>query len=488
MKNTIIKLVFIFLLILSNNLTQAQTSIIGIHLGGNDYNGDYGNYSYEFRNPQLSGAISFRNKLNSSFDVGALYSMGKIKFARPEFPQFEARYINLNAIQRYKFDNGYILPEDFLLSPFITGGVGFVIFQSNQYLGPRMGLNVPLGGGVALKLNDKMGIEVSSIANYPLNDTYDGRKSGNYSDIYLFTSIGLTMDISSKKNLDSDDDGVLDKVDLCPYTTPGMKVNQQGCPVDNDNDGVLNEVDKCPDLAGLLTLNGCPDTDGDGVADYEDPCANIAGPKKFNGCPDTDGDGVEDAKDKCADVAGLIEFNGCPDKDGDGVQDVADKCPDIPGEKIFNGCPDSDGDGVEDTKDKCPTLKGSATNNGCPAEDKKAEAQKKLEAIFRNINFQTGKSILKPSSFASLDIVYKILKDNPDYILTVEGHTDNTGSDETNLRLSQNRADAVKIYLVKKGIPYDKIKSVGYGSTVPVESNKTAEGRTLNRRVELRIQ
>jgi outer membrane protein OmpA-like peptidoglycan-associated protein len=100
--------------------------------------------------------------------------------------------------------------------------------------------------------------------------------------------------------------------------------------------------------------------------------------------------------------------------------------------------------------------------------------------------FETGKSALKPESFTVLDIVAQSLNANPDIRIEIAGYTDNTGSEATNLRLSQARADAVRAYLGSKGVAPGRMVAKGYGAANPIAPNSTAAGRAQNRRVELR--
>ncbi|HEX3166425.1 MAG TPA: OmpA family protein [Chitinophagaceae bacterium] len=228
------------------------------------------------------------------------------------------------------------------------------------------------------------------------------------------------------------------------------------------------------------------DTDGDGIFDSRDKCPTVAGVAKYEGCPvpDTDKDGIFDDKDKCPDMPGYPELDGCPypDRDRDGVTDNKDRCPDEPGSTKNDGCPviDRDGDGVPDATDRCPDTPGPGSNYGCP-EDVKT----KLTYIAKNIYFHTNKATLQNISYGPLDQLADILTRYPNAKLTIEGHTDNTGSNAYNLKLSKNRAQAVVDYLVSKGIAVSRLNAVGFGEDKPVTTNKTAEGRTLNRRVEL---
>jgi outer membrane protein OmpA-like peptidoglycan-associated protein len=291
---------------------------------------------------------------------------------------------------------------------------------------------------------------------------------------------------------DTDGDGVADNLDKCP-TVAGTVANN-GCPEvkDTDGDGVPDDQDKCPTVAGPASNKGCPevkDTDGDGVPDKDDKCPTVAGPASNKGCPevkDTDGDGVPDDQDKCPTVAGPASNNGCPvakDSDGDGVPDDQDPCPKVAGK--FGGCPDTDGDGVPDNKDKCPSTAGPASNNGCP--EIKKEVTERLAYATKAVQFETGKALLKNESYAVLDEVVGIMRSNPDYRLSISGYTDNVGNDESNLKLSQNRAKACFDYLIFRGIKAERMRNAGFGEARPIADNKTEEGRELNRRVEFEL-
>lgn len=262
-------------------------------------------------------------------------------------------------------------------------------------------------------------------------------------------------------------------------------------PSDRDKDGIPDKSDACPDIPGTATTGGCPDTDGDGVADAVDKCPQVPGMPRYKGCPipDTDGDGINDEEDKCPDKAGNIKYQGCPvpDSDGDGLNDVSDFCPHEPGPVDNNGCPipDGDGDGVNDREDKCPTVAGSKENNGCPVI--KQEVVEKVNYAAKEIFFRVGSDKLAPASYTALNEVVEILKQDTALRLSVEGHSDNVGNPASNLTLSQKRADAVKRYLVQKGINANRLEAKGFGSEKPVADNNTPEGRAANRRVELKL-
>lgn len=335
---------------------------------------------------------------------------------------------------------------------------------------------------------------------------HDGVK--NKKDLCPGTDIDFLMEkcpdlkkkqIVDKKGcpFDEDKDGVADCYDKCPGTPEGVAVDEVGCPIDSDNDGVVDNLDKCPNTPEgvIVDENGCPlDKDGDGVPDYKDKCPNTPQNVLVDsiGCPiDSDHDGVVDYLDKCPNTpAGVkVDANGCAaDADKDGVPDNLDKCPNTPLRAPVDsvGCPlDTDGDGIPDYKDKCPTVAGIASNQGCP------ELQREVRNLFKQamhgIQFETGKSDIKKVSYPILDKIVTVMKENPTYLLAINGHTDDVGSDELNLKLSQDRANAVKQYLIDKGISESRLTAQGFGETQPVADNKTALGRAQNRRVEFEI-
>jgi OOP family OmpA-OmpF porin len=256
---------------------------------------------------------------------------------------------------------------------------------------------------------------------------------------------------------------------------------------DTDGDGIYDKDDACPEIAGLPEFKGCPDTDKDGIQDSADSCPEVAGLAEFNGCPDTDGDGIIDSEDSCVDVKGTKIMKGCPDADGDGVADKDDKCPTVKGPKENAGCPwpDTDGDGIADKDDKCPTVKGTVGNNGCP--EVSDEAMKKLNDYGKTILFNSGKSSFQKQTYPVLQAMTAILKEYPNSNFSIEGHTDSDGKDAMNQTLSEERAAAVKNYLVENGISAARLSSKGFGETMPVDSNANAKGKANNRRVEVKL-
>jgi len=285
---------------------------------------------------------------------------------------------------------------------------------------------------------------------------------------------------------DTDEDGIKDSEDECPTVAGIPEFN--GCP-DTDKDGIRDANDECPETPGIPEFNGCPDTDSDGIIDSEDDCPEKAGPPQYNGCPDTDGDGLIDSKDGCPEKAGPVDNNGCPygDRDGDGLIDKEDSCPDTPGPVDNKGCPysDLDGDGVFDKDDRCPQTPGPADNEGCPVIEE--EEQEVLNTAFDNLEFETGKDVIKAASYESLDGLAELLIKKSEWKLQISGHTDSQGKESSNLLLSEKRSKAVAKYLESKGVPQSQMIVQWFGESKPIADNSTAEGRAKNRRVEMEV-
>lgn len=315
---------------------------------------------------------------------------------------------------------------------------------------------------------------------------------------HIVASFGMSFFAFGGRPADRDGDGVADSRDKCAATVAGATVDATGCPSDTDRDGSFNGLDVCPNTpAGAqVDRTGCPvDADRDKVADGIDQCPGTPDGATVDGrgCPsDADSDRVPDGVDQCPNTVldATVDAKGCPlDADRDGVPDGVDYCPSTPAgaEVDKTGCErskDSDGDSVADGRDRCP---GTAPNmrvdaSGCPI----LFTPERAAVTLRGVTFESGRTVLRADSYSVLDLVAASLVANPDVRIEVGGHTDNTGSAATNTNLSQARAEAVRAYLITKGVSADRMTARGYGSAQPVAPNTTASGRSQNRRVELR--
>ena len=272
---------------------------------------------------------------------------------------------------------------------------------------------------------------------------------------------------------DSDGDGVIDPDDLCPETPPGAEVDERGCPFDSDGDTVFDGIDLCPFtlLGAVVDSTGCPlDNDGDGVFDGIDQCPGTPADARVDrdGCPlDSDGDKVFDGIDQCPPrrLGAVVERAGSPlDSDGDPVFDGIDQCPDTP--------PDTPVD-----------------KQGCPLTQVEYEFLETGLLRLQDINFASNQAVLKESSFAELDRIGNLLAKWNELTIEIGGHTDGQGTELHNQQLSEERAEAVRVYLLKHfpTLNADQLSSRGYGESQPIADNDTREGRSLNRRVEFRI-
>lgn len=173
------------------------------------------------------------------------------------------------------------------------------------------------------------------------------------------------------------------------------------------------------------------------------------------------------------------------DTDNDGILDLYDACVDKAGPYSNDGCPDTDGDGIGDNKDKCPTVAGIWNNSGCP--EVSEEVKEVMDKALKGVQFETGKDVLLPQSYKSLDEVVRVMMTHQEYKLSIEGHTDNVGNPEDNMKLSMDRATACADYLISKGIAEDRLVVQAFGETRPKALNDTDAGRKINRRVEFNI-
>lgn len=198
---------------------------------------------------------------------------------------------------------------------------------------------------------------------------------------------------------------------------------------------------------------------------------------------DSDQDGVFDSRDKCSNTPLNVKVDvyGCSlDSDHDGVVDYVDQCPNtLQGVSVDEkGCPlDTDQDGVPNYKDKCPnTLKSFEVDvNGCPLKET------------LGLHFERDSSKILRDSYGKIVQFATFLKRNPLYDVTITGHTDSRGSMAKNMKLSQDRAEATKQALINEGVDASRITTAGKGELSPIASNRTPEGRQLNRRIEIRL-
>ncbi|MEL6178316.1 MAG: OmpA family protein, partial [Myxococcota bacterium] len=378
----------------------------------------------------------------------------------------------------------------------------------------------PLEGLVGLKYRTPVGINFETAAG-------GGLISGYGSPAYRVV-FGIRYGVY---NNDFDEDGIVNRDDGCPQEPEDRDgfEDEDGCPDrDNDKDGIADADDNCPNDAedpdGFEDTDGCPDPDNDRdtIADVDDKCPDEAGLPEYEGCPDPDRDkdGIANVDDQCPDEPGVAEYKGCPvpDSDGDGIVDNVDKCPNDPEDidqfEDQDGCPDGDNDkdkvcdpwidetirtqgmSAADAKalrakfkctaaDACPRRAGLAKHQGCPGPKKVVVTAEKIE-IKDTVYFKSLRAEILPKSFELLDEVTETIIAYPRIRqIEIQGHTDITRNHQFCDRLSQARAEAVRTYLIEKGVAAERLTAKGYGKRQPISTAKRVNPE--NRRVEFHI-
>lgn len=362
--------------------------------------------------------------------------------------------------------------------PYFGGGLSSDLYynvsfnQNSQIIKssrPTIGFFVE--GGFKIPLSDAISLNLAVNFNNTNNDLLDGFVSGKSKDNYYSFLLGFSFNLAGK--LDSDEDGVTDDIDRCPDTPKRVKVDEFGCPLDSDSDGVPDFLDNCSNTPKGAKVDelGCPlDSDGDGVPDYLDKCSNTAKGITIdkNGCPvvanDSDKDGVLDSLDKCKDTPKdiIVDKNGCPiDKDEDGVPDYLDKCSDTP-------------KGTKVDKDGCEIKEIKALN---PPKEQVMYVIQELRL------FNKGKFTLTAKGKEELQTIAKVMKSFINISWRIEGHTDDTGSANGNIKSSGERANIISKYLVSLGVRKDLLTAEGMGRKFPIVPNTSDENRLKNRRI-----
>ncbi|KPA18039.1 flagellar motor protein MotB [Candidatus Magnetomorum sp. HK-1] len=401
-----------------------QTVLCEVKAGSIHISPMIGGYFFEGNQPIESGPIVALGLAYNFTENWGLELMGKAG----EFDFFYCETCEPDSCEDSLYgywahlDARYHFWPKYRLVPYVAIGAGYMWLDDDRYVDPESPF-AHYGGGFLFALNDNIHLRGDLRHVLPFDD--------NHNNLSAILGLTLAWGEKAKQTLkDSDNDGVFDHKDQCPDTPAGVRVDRWGCPLDKDQDG---------------------------VPDYEDKC-----PKTPPGTP--------------------VDKFGCStvrDKDGDGVKDPLDRCPDTPkGTKVDrHGCPaigDNDGDGVPDHIDRCPgtPLVAEVNSVGC--------------WVIKDLHFDFDKALIKKKYHKSLNKIVAILKKNPFLNAEIQGHTDNRGGKNYNRNLSEKRAKAVAKYLIKHGIRAARISFVGYGYEIPIATNKTEEGRALNRRVQIK--
>ena len=494
---------------------------LGVNGGGTLENTDYNKLDNE-AGFMVGGFI--RHSIYGPLEGQASFAIGEVKRARDNF---------------YK-DN--IMSGDYRLlfrlfsleafSPYIYGGGGGLYFEVKEppavpspgAISDSVVIFVPVGLGFQLKLVSQLSLDVSAGYNFITTDKFNQIVAGDSDDGYFSAVAGLTFtgaggDADSdkdgltnkeekrfktdKKNPDTDGDGLNDGEELYQYRTHPIKR-------DTDEDGV-------DDPDEVLVYNTNPrkaDTDGDGLSDADEIYTYKTDPNK----KDSDGDGISDRdevlvaktdpnskdsdRDGIEDYIEVSRYRTNPanaDSDSDGLSD---------GEEVLTHQTDplkadSDDDGLSDKEEllvyETDPNRADSDDGGIPdgeevdrgtdpnnADDddvlKVGEVGEKV--VLDGILFPSGSASITSQSIPILEKAYQTLAAYPDMEVEIHGYTDNTGSRQGNLLISKRRADAVRDFLIRRGIAPGRITARGFGPDNPVAPNNTGAGRALNRRIE----
>ena len=391
------------------------------------------------------------------------------------------------------------------IRPYIAGGVEYFSTNPRRFNRKKSyeknNFSTPLGGGLGFILGENIAFDLRGLYHFVSNDRLDDKRKGA-NDGFVSATAGLTW--LFRGNPDQDRDGLASHDEKVRGTNPKLQ--------DTDRDGIK-------DGAEVLTFHTNPlaiDSDSDGLSDLDEI-------KKYKSDPsqaDTDQDGLPDGEEVSKYQTNLLKGDtddddlsdaeelqvhktnaNLADSDADGLKD---------GEEIgrYQTQPleidsDSDGllDGDEVKKYQTDPLKqdtdggtiADATEvnrgtNPLVADDDVPREILKVEnnapIVLDGVVFETGRAVLSVESEAILGKAFNTLEYYPNMKVAIHGHTDNTGGLKTNIRLSQARAEAVKAYLVGRGIASERIVTKGFGPYQPIAPNDTPEGRRQNRRIE----
>jgi outer membrane protein OmpA-like peptidoglycan-associated protein len=481
---------------------------IGVMGGGNSWINDM-----SLRKFGPGGAASLRYGVSDLFSLGLQAGYEVLKAGQdPPLPGLPYTYLRIDGIPVSL--SGYLrLTPNAAVSPYVRFGGGIMFYtrktsggapapddlRHSTYIIPvglgiegfasnNVAIGVDLGAtnfsdGVELRDNNSMDGYVS--AKLSLNYFF-GRSDGDDDDQDGLTNGQERKIGTNPQNPDTDGDGLSDGDEIRKDKTNPLRT-------DTDSDG-LSDGDE------VLKYQTNPtkyDTDGDGLPDGEEVTKFHTDPNK----PDTDGDGLTDGDE-------VRRYHTDPlkvDTDGDGLTDSDEV-------KVYRTDPvnpDSDGDGLTDgeevTKYRTNPLKPDTDGGGMidgaevirktnpldPKDDSVKESivlERGKAVVLKGINFKSGSATLMKDSEIMLEKAYTALLTNGDISVEIAGYTDNVGPERSNERLSQRRADAVRSWLIGRGIPAQRMTAKGYGSANPVASNTTADGKAQNRRIEFHVK
>lgn len=323
----------------------------------------------------------------------------------------------------------------------------------NGYANVGLGSLFPITDhGVAVRFDVRTAFVFADEDEYFANGATSSREDVL---VDLRANIGIQIPLSApalpeiEKEEDFDNDGVTNDVDECPNTPEGVLVARTGCELDDDNDNVPNAIDNCPNTPEGTEIN-------------------------HHGCAL-----VEPKPEPAPEPEPVVVIAPEPEPEPEVIVVIEEAEPEP--EPVGRVYTDDDADGVIDDFDRCPdTLIGLEVDDfGCAI---KAQA-----VVLENVNFEFNSARLTANAKTVLAEVAEAMKGQSTMTVELAGHTDSIGSAAYNLRLSEQRAQAVRLHLISQGVNPGQMIARGYGESKPVADNKAEAGRELNRRVEFTV-
>ncbi len=468
---------------------------IGLHGGANMWINDF-----DTKSISGAGGLSMRYGLSRQFSLGILAGFevlqstnsntGQSGTYAPPQGYMADKGISADLVGWYYFNAG----RD--LSPYAYLGVGAYMYKRKSGSGAyypddkqNLSIHVPIGLGIEIAVSRQAVISVDLGARI-LDDYTDysigGGEGGTgitHTDWYPAARVGINYYFGGSDNSDNDGDGLTNSEEKMFRVNPNNP--------DTDGDGLSDGEE----IKTYKTDPRRPDSDGDGLKDGEE----IHTYKTNPALADTDGDGLSDGSE-------VLQHNTNPakaDTDGDGLLDGQE----VLRHKTNPVKPDTDGDGLTDGQEvnqyktdplKADTDGGSVydgqevsarTNPLVPGDDVPTPAIQKIEVggaiVLGGVLFTPGKAIIEPESEQTLIEAFITLKTNPRMSVEIRGYTDNAGKASANKLLSQQRAEAVRAWLIQNGIEPNRIAARGFGPEYPIGDNRTAGGRAKNQRIEI---
>lgn len=402
-------------------------------------------------------------------------------------------------------------------NPYLYGGFGAASYRvttvpTNAHRSAKLeqwAVVVPAGMGLQLTLDETKVFEVSGGYSYSFSDDLNAIRTNSSKDGFWSVNAGITItgidlfgDLdhdglinksesqlgTDLRSSDTDLDGLPDGEEVLTTMTSPLKK-------DTDSDG-LSDYEEIRTYATNPTV---ADADADGLTDREEIVTHRTDPLKKDSDADglTDGDEIrkfqtdalaaDSDRDQLTDGQEINTHRTLPgkaDTDEDGLADGIE----LLTQKTDPLKKDTDGGGLDDNVEVSRNMNPLMAQDDVPRqkEEKKVvtfEIDNGKDVVLEGIVFETGSARVTRESERILDEVVSELRTNTGLTVEVQGHTDNTGSRSTNMKLSQQRADAVKDYLMKKGIAGERLVAKGYGPDRPITANTSAEERKRNRRI-----